>query len=131
MKDTESALMALLDAWKTGDIEAYVACFADDFESAHPLGRTSDRQHIRKEIERIVEHWRDRDFRIVEKIVQGETIAVEYEMWMTGAGRGFEGAITLPGLAMATVRDGLIVKYREEFDPKVVMAARTQQKASA
>jgi hypothetical protein len=54
-------------------------------------------------------------------------VAVEYEMSMTGKGRGFEGRIVLPGLVLARIRDDRIVKYREEFDPKVVMAARMKR----
>ena len=29
-------LLRLFDAWKSGDVDAYVACFADTFASAHP-----------------------------------------------------------------------------------------------
>lgn len=128
--DAADVLLRLFDAWRSGDCDTYVGCFADTFESAHPLSRTTDHRHIRKEIEQVVEHWRDRDYRIVEKIIQGDRVAVEYEMSMTGAGRGFEGRITLPGLALATIRDDRIVKYREEFDPKIVLAARVMSKAN-
>ena len=117
-------LFRLFDAWKSGDVDAYVACFADTFESAHPLGSTTQHSHIRREIERVVEHWHDREYCIVEKITQGDTVALEYEMSMTGAGRGFEGRVTLPGLALATIHEDCIVRYREEYDPRVVLAAR-------
>jgi ketosteroid isomerase-like protein len=127
MNNPADVLFRLFDAWKSGDVEAYVGCFADTFESAHPLGRTTDHGHIRKEVEKIVEHWGDCDYRIIEKVTQGDMVAVEYEMSMTGKGRGFEGRIVLPGLALARIRDDRIVKYREEFDPKVVMAARMKR----
>ncbi|GEM_PF-4708566 len=131
MNPPTSTLFRLLEAWKSGDADTYVDCFANDFESIHPLGKTSDRQHIRKEIDRIIEHWTDRDYRIISCISEGDQVALEYEMSMTGLGRGFEGQINLPGLVLATIQADRIVRYREEFDPKIVLAARSEPAAKA
>ena len=104
MNTPKNTLFRLLDAWKDGDVETYVACFADEFESSHPLGQTRDLNHIRKEIVRTLEHWTDREYRVLSCISEGDLIALEYAMTMKGLDHGFSGRIELPGLVMATIR---------------------------
>ena len=125
MKQPQDVLYRFLEAWKSVDVDAYADCFADDFLSVHPFGRTNSRDDLRRELTSVGEHWRDLDYRIVDMVADGERIAVDYLMTMSGAGRGFEGPVELPGLILATVRDGRIVRYREEFDPRIVLAARS------
>lgn len=131
MTEPKDVLLRFLDAWKALDTDTYVDCFADDFISVHPFGRTSTREEVRHELEMVGKHWRDLDYRIVSMVAEGEQVAIDYVMTMTGAGRGFEGPVELGGMIMATVRDGRIVHYREEFDPRVVLAARSETRAGS
>lgn len=124
MTEAETTLRQFLAAWKALDADGYVSCFAPDFVCAHPFGVTGTHDELRHELERVAEHWRDLDYRILSVVTDGEQVALEYVMTMTGSGRGFEGQIELPGLILAVVRDGRIVRYREEFDPRIVLAAR-------
>ena len=131
MSKPEDVIRTFLDAWKALDEETYVGSFADEFVSIHPFGGTSSHDDLRHELAAVAEHWRDLDYRIVDLVADGERIAIDYLMIMTGAGKGFEGSIELPGMIMATVRDGRIVRYREEFNPGIVLAARSKAPASA
>jgi ketosteroid isomerase-like protein len=107
----------LLAATNAHDVEAIVACFADDYEltsPVHPARSFRGRDQVRRNWTAILGAVPDLNARIVGRARDGETVWTEWEM--TGNRR--DGAVhDMRGVFVFRVRDGLVRSGRMYLEP--------------
>ena len=105
------------DAWLAGDLDAYLALFAPDlvFQSpahAQPLvGRDAFAELVRSS----AAHLEPREFEFTGIATHGDVVLAE---WRIAAVQRASGRrIEWWGMSTCTIRDGLIARWREYWNP--------------
>ena len=127
MDDPNAVVDRLLRATNARDLDALVACFADDYENetpAHPARSFRGPEQVRRNWEQIFAHVPDVRAEIVRRAVDGDTIWTEWEM--TGT-RGDGSAHQMRGVVIFGVRDGLASWARFYLEPVDDGAGRVDQ----
>lgn len=106
------------DAWLAGDLDAYLALFAPDlvFRSpahAEPLvGREAFERLVRSS----ADHLEPLEFVFTDLAVDGDVVLAE---WRIAARHRASGKrIAWWGMSTCTIRNGLIARWREYWNPK-------------
>jgi ketosteroid isomerase-like protein len=116
---------SFLNAWKALDEEAYIAHFAEEFESIDPYGVARDEDGARQHIRQLRKYWTDLDYEVIACISEGDEVAVAYRIFLTGIGGGWKDKrLELECIAMVSIEDGRIRRWREQFDTAVFSNAR-------
>jgi hypothetical protein len=107
----------LLAATNAHDLDALVACFADDYENqtpAHPARSFRGREQVRRNWEQIFAHVPDLRAEVVRRATSGGTVWTEWEMTGTlGDGTTHH----MRGVILFGVRDGLASWARFYLEP--------------
>jgi ketosteroid isomerase-like protein len=117
MDDANAFVDRLLQATNAHDLEALVACFADDYENempAHPARSFHGREQVRRNWEQIFAHVPDVRAVIVRRMADGNTIWTEWEMSGT---RGDGSPHQMRGVIVFGVRDGVAAWARFYLEP--------------
>jgi len=107
----------LLHATNEHDLEALVACFAEDYENetpAHPARSFRGRDQVRRNWEQIFAHVPDIRAEIVHRAGDGDAVWTEWEM--TGT-RSDGSAHHMRGVIVFVVRDGRAASARFYLEP--------------
>jgi ketosteroid isomerase-like protein len=107
----------LVDATNAHDIEALVACFAEDYVNetpVHPARNFEGRGQVRRNWEQIFGFVPDLRAEVVRAAVDGDTAWTEWEM--TGTRRD-GSAHRMAGVVIFTVREGLAQSARFYLEP--------------
>jgi limonene-1,2-epoxide hydrolase len=115
---TKSEVLALIErrirAWKTEDLEAIMADYADDVVHVSPHGRRVGVVAMREANVRYLAEYGSFDVTLKTLIVEGDTGALE---WTWSETRRSDGRRTSADDAIVFVlRDGKIAEWREYFD---------------
>lgn len=116
MKTPEPAVLMnrLRDAMRAHDLDALVACFADDFESlhpAHPARSFRGKDQVRRNWAQILGAVPDLEAELLRCSVDGDDAWVEWR-W-TGQGGRFE----MRGATLSRVANGRIASTRFFMEP--------------
>ena len=117
MDDPNAVVDRLLRATNAHDLDALVACFADDYENqtpAHPARSFRGVEQVRRNWEQIFAHVPDVRAEIVRRAVDGDSVWTEWEM--TGT-RGDGSAHRMRGVVIFGVRDGVASWARFYLEP--------------
>ncbi len=117
MDDPNAFVDRLLQATNAHDLDALVACFADDYENetpAHPGRSFRGRDQVRRNWEQIFAHVPDVHAETLRRATSGETIWTEWEM--TGT-RGDGTPHKMRGVILFGVRDGVAAWARFYLEP--------------
>ena len=107
----------LLAATNAHDLDALVACFADDYENetpVHPARSFRGSAQVRRNWEQIFAHVPDVHAAILRRATSGEAIWTEWEMAGT---RGDGTPHRMRGVILFGVRDGLVSWARFYLEP--------------
>ena len=127
MSEAHPLVIKFLDAWKALDEDAYVALFADEFESEDPYGTATTLDGVRQHIHLLRKYWTDLDYEITEAFGDAQHAAVAYRIRMRGIGGGWEGQLLeLDCIALVQIAGGRIARWREQFDTNVFAKARVR-----
>jgi ketosteroid isomerase-like protein len=117
--DPQSVLERLLAALNAHDLDAFVACFDERYESqqpAHPARAFSGREQVRKNWGALFEQIPDLHAELLRSAVEGEVVWAE----MRWTGTKADGApLDERGVIILGIRDGLIAwgrLYMEEVE---------------
>jgi len=117
MDDPNAFVDRLLQATNAHDLDALVACFADDYENETPVdpGRSfRGRDQVRRNWQQIFAHVPDVHAETLRRSTSGDTIWTEWEM--TGK-RGDGTPHRMRGVILFGVRDGVAVWARFYLEP--------------
>jgi hypothetical protein len=117
MDDPNTVVDRLLRATNDHDLDALVACFADDYENVtpvHPARSFHGREQVRRNWEQIFAHVPDVRGEIVRRAVDGDTIWTEWEMSGT---RGDGSPHMMRGVVLFGVQNGLAAWARFYLEP--------------
>ena len=117
MNEPLTTIERLVLATNQHDIEALVACFAEDYQNetpAHPARGFRGRAQVRRNWEQIFAFVHDIAARIIRSAVDGETVWTEWEMHGT---RRNGTAHQMCGPIVFGVEDGLIKWARFYLEP--------------
>lgn len=106
--ETRAALERLHAALRSRDIDAYVACFAEDYRSEqpiHPEWAYTGREQLRFNWTAIFENVADFDTQLLRYTIDGDTFWSEWR-WTGTQPDG--NPLTVVGVIIMGVRDGLI-----------------------
>jgi ketosteroid isomerase-like protein len=102
-------------AWLDGDVDAYLALFADDMRFVSPVHpEPLDRAAFAALVRRSLAAGRPLAFEFLHLAVAGDTVLAE---WRIAIGRPDGKRIEWCGMSVAEVRDGLIHNWREYWNP--------------
>jgi ketosteroid isomerase-like protein len=107
----------LAEATNSHDLEALVACFAEDYENetpAHPARGFRGRDGVRSNWEQIFRFVPDLRAEVIRQAVDGERVWTEWEMNGT---RGDGSAHQMRGVIIFDVRGGLATGARFYLEP--------------
>lgn len=107
----------LVRATNEHDIEAMVACFAEDYENetpAHPTRRFRGREQVRRNWEQIFAFVPDVQAEVLAGATEGDTAWTEWSM--TGTRRDGTAHL-MRGVIIFVVRDGLAQSARFYLEP--------------
>lgn len=108
------ALQAVFTAWVDGDVDAAVACYADEFVATFPSAiLRSDKGALRERFTLSTTNFSHRRLHTTHLLGLDERWVVAYERHMS---RTDGSPVVLPATAFLTTVDGRITSWREEFD---------------
>ncbi len=117
MEDPRATIERLVLATNQHDIEAVVACFAEDYANetpAHPARGFRGRSQVRRNWEQIFAFVPDIQTQVVRSVVDGNTVWTEWEM---GGTRRDGTAHHLRGAILFGVADGQLRWARFYLEP--------------
>ncbi len=116
-QQAEAMVNRLVDATNAHDIEALVACFAEDYVNetpVHPARNFEGRSQVRRNWEQIFGGVPDLRAEVVRAVFDGDTAWTEWTM----AGTRRDGTThRMAGVVIFTVRDGLAQSARFYLEP--------------
>ena len=104
-------------AWLAADLDAYLACFAEDLVFASPVhdpplvGRPAFEALVRRSHAAL----EPRRFDVHALAVDGDDVLAEWTI--EGRARGGDGVVRWRGMSVARYRDGRIATWREYWNP--------------
>jgi ketosteroid isomerase-like protein len=117
MDGSQGLVDRLLSATNAHDIDALVACFAEDYENvtpAHPARSFRGREQVRRNWEQIFAFVPDIRAEVLRRAVDGDTTWTEWQM--TGT-RADGTAHDMRGVIVFGVRDGVAAWARFYLEP--------------
>ena len=115
--DAESLLMKLNDAINTHDIEAFVACFAENYYSeqpVHPDRTFQGREQVRKNWSSNFDEMPDFSAHLVRHAIDNDSIWAEWEWQGT---RRDNSKLSIRGVMIMGVKEGKIAWGRLYVEP--------------
>ena len=102
------------DAWRQGDLEGYLALWAPDMRFRSPVHREPlDRAAFGALVRDSFAAGRPLEFEFATIATSGDTVLAEWRIAIERGGRRIEWW----GMSTAVIRDGLIVWWREYWNP--------------
>lgn len=104
-------------AWLDEDLDAYLALWAEDMTFGSPVhpeplrGRAAFAELLRRSAERV----RPRRFDFQHLAVRGDVVLAEWTIEIENRADG--RVLAYDGMSVARIRDGLIVEWREYWNP--------------
>jgi hypothetical protein len=117
MDDPNVVVDRLLESTNAHDLDAVVACFADDYENetpTHPARSFRGAEQVRRNWQQIFVHVPDVHAEIVRRAFDGDTVWTEWKM--TGT-RADGSAHHMRGVVVFGVRDGVVARARFYLEP--------------
>lgn len=111
-----------IDAWLREDVDAYLACWAEDMTFASPLhaeplrGKAAYAALVRAS----AQHARPRRFDVFHLAVAGDVVLAEWRIDVVHRATGRE--VGWDGMSRTRYRDGLITEWREYWNPQQLAA---------
>jgi uncharacterized protein (TIGR02246 family) len=111
-----------VDAWLREDLEAYLDCWAEDMTFASPLhaqplrGKPAYAALVRAS----AQHTRPLRFDVFHLAVVGDVVLAEWRIDVVHRPTGHE--VGWDGMSRTRYRDGLIVEWREYWNPQQLAA---------
>ena len=107
-------------AWLAGDVDAYLALWADDMRFVSPVHpQPLDREGFATLVRASMAAVRPLAFDFLHMAVAGDVVLAEWRIAIERAGTRVEWC----GMSVAEVRDGLIHHWREYWNPADVVPA--------
>ncbi len=127
MHAAQAVVDRLVRATNKHDLDALVACFADDYDNAtpvHPTRGFTGREQVRRNWEQIFANVSDLRADVLASVVDGDTVWTEWHMRGT---RRDGSAHEMRGVILFGVRDDVVAWARFYLEPVDVDAGSVDQ----
>jgi hypothetical protein len=117
MSEAQAVVDRLAQATNDHDLDALVACFADDYDNAtpaHPTRSFTGREQVRRNWEQIFAFVPDVRAEVLASVVDGDTVWSEWHMSGT---RGDGSAHEMRGVILFGVHSGAVAWARFYLEP--------------